>query len=263
MDALLDKLSFPRSVIVSLFFGFWTLLLASIVVLLAGVFRAPRKRLDFIIVNLWTRPMVRWSGVRVHVRGLEHVMSRAKGFLILFNHSSHMDIPILFSSIPRTFNFGAKIELFKIPFFGRAMELCGVLPIDRHNRSKVLKIYQDAISRVNQGESFALAPEGTRQPEPLLGRFKRGPFEFAVNAQMDIVPVVMAGVYHVMPKSTIWINAGRWRRDVYLEVLPPVSTEGLGPDEAESLQDRVREMMLESFTRQMKELEASSPKSLS
>ncbi len=68
------------------------------------------------------------------------------------------------------------------------MELCGVLPIDRGNRNKVMKVYENAIARVNRGEAFALAPEGTRQKQVELGRFKRGPFEFAINAQMDIVP---------------------------------------------------------------------------
>lgn len=263
MDRLTDWLSYPRSFVMTLFMGVWTLFLASIVIFLAAVLGVPRTKLDFIIVNLWTRPMLRFSGVRVHVRGLEHIVSREKGFLILFSHSSHMDIPVLFTSIPRTFNFGAKIELFKVPFFGRAMELCGVLPIDRNNRSGVLKIYNEAVARVNKGESFALAPEGTRQSEPVLGRFKRGPFEFALGGQMDIVPVVIVGAYYVMPKSTLWINAGRWHRDVFLEILPPVRTAGLGLDDAEIVQERVRTQMDESFTRLTSELAAYSPRSLS
>lgn len=236
--------------------------MAAIVILMATVLRVSRKGLDVPILHFWVTPMLWASGVRISARGLERIRDRKKGFLILFNHSSLMDIPVLFKAIPRTFNFGAKIELFKVPFFGRAMELCGALPIDRGNRNKVMQIYKNAIARVDNGESFALAPEGTRQSNPELGRFKRGPFEFAVNAQMDLVPVVIVGAFHVLSRSSIWINAGRWRRQVLVEVLPPVSTQGLSEENLADLQERVRQQMEEAFMRLTKELEASSPKPL-
>jgi 1-acyl-sn-glycerol-3-phosphate acyltransferase len=154
-----------------------------------------------------------------------------------------MDIPVLYAYFPRSFRFGAKIELFKIPFFGKAMELCGVLPIDRSNRNKVMQVYENAIARVKKGEAFALAPEGTRQKEATLGRFKRGPFEFAINAQMDIVPVVLAGAYDVLPKDGVLINVGRWRRKVIVQILPRVSTKGLTIEQVDGLLENVRSQM--------------------
>jgi 1-acyl-sn-glycerol-3-phosphate acyltransferase len=161
-------------------------------------------------------------GIDVEVRGEEFVRKDGKGFLILFNHSSLLDIPVLYGFFPRPFQFGAKVELFKIPLFGKAMELCGVLPIDRSNRYQVMKIYEGAIARVNNGEVFALAPEGTRQESVELGKFKRGPFEFAYNAKMEVVPTVVAGVLHALPKKSVWINLGKWRRKIILQVTPPV-----------------------------------------
>ncbi len=263
MSKLSSSLSYLRSYIISLFFGFWTLLIAAVVVFMAAVLGIGRRGLDRVIVWLWALPMLKFSGVKVDVRGRERVTARQKGFLILFNHSSLIDIPILYAYFPRMFSFGAKIELFKIPFFGRAMELCGVLPIDRSNRNKVMKIYQDAIARVNGGESFALAPEGTRQNEPRLGKFKRGPFEFAVNAQMDIVPVVLAGAFYVLPRSSVWINSGKWSRKVLMEILPPVSTEGMTLEQLENLLEIIRQQMEETFSRLTRELEASSTTPLS
>src|SRR5262249_3071730 len=149
---------------------------------------------DFVCIQMWAKPLLWVSGVKLEIRGRENVAQGGKGFLILFNHSSNYDIPVLFC-FPRSFRFGAKVELFKIPFFGRAMKMCGVLPIDRGNREKVMQVYENAISRVEKGECFALAPEGTRQNQPRIGSFKRGPFEFALNAKMDVVPVVIAGTY--------------------------------------------------------------------
>jgi 1-acyl-sn-glycerol-3-phosphate acyltransferase len=191
----------------------------------------------------WSLPIILLAGVQVEVRGIEHVRKTGKGFLLLFNHTSLLDIPILFGYFPRSFRFGAKIELFKIPFFGADMRACGVLPIDRANRNKVMKVYEEAIARVESGESFALAPEGTRQSAAQLGKFKRGPFEFAINARMDIVPVVVSGVLDVLPKHSVFVNAGRFRRKVIIAIAPPVSAGEYTADTMDDLVEKVRAEM--------------------
>ena len=233
-----------------------TFIMSLVILFLAGVVKN-RKVVDFGIVWLWSMPLIWGSGTKVEVRGRENATGGEKGFLILFNHSSLMDIPVLYAYFPRSFRFGAKIELFKIPFFGKAMELCGVLPIDRANRGKVMKVYDNAIARVNNGEAFALAPEGTRQKEASLGRFKRGPFEFAVNAQMDIVPVVLAGAYDVLPKKALIMNAGKWSRRVILQILPRVKTEGVAIEQVEGILEKVRVQMDPTYIRLNAELGSS------
>lgn len=235
-------LSYPRGLLVTAFMAIHTFVVSIIVLFLAGVVRN-RRIVDIGIVWLWSMPMIILSGTRVEVRGKENAGDDPLGFLILFNHSSLMDIPVLYAYFPRSFRFGAKIELFKIPFFGKAMELCGVLPIDRGNRNKVMQVYENAIARVKNGEAFALAPEGTRQKQATLGKFKRGPFEFAINAQMDIVPVVVAGAYDVLPKDGFLINIGRWRRKIIVQILPRVPTRGISIEQVEGLVDKVRSQM--------------------
>lgn len=250
---LLNLLSYVRGIFVTLFGALHTAFMSVFMVILAATVRS-RRIVDFAIIYIWSLPLVKAAMVEVEVRGAGHVKEDGKGFLILFNHSSLMDIPILYAYFPRSFRFGAKIELFKIPFFGKAMELCGVLPIDRGNRNKVMQVYQNAISRVNNGEAFALAPEGTRQKQTSLGRFKRGPFEFAINAQMDIIPAVLAGVYDVLPRKGVLINVGRWRRKVILEILPRVPTAGLAIEQVDALLENVRAQMDKVFVQANEEL---------
>lgn len=245
--SLLDWISYPRAVFMLVFGSVSTLALSIIVVILAYVTRS-RRLVDFIIVYLWSLPLILFAGVRVKVRGGERVRKTPKGFLILFNHSSLWDIPVLYAYFPRSFRYGAKVELFNIPFFGKAMEVCGILPIDRGNRNKVMQVYQKAIARVENGECFALAPEGTRQEvTDQLGKFKRGPFEFAINAQMDIVPVIVAGALKVLPKHSIWLNVGKFRRKIIVEILPPVSAAEYTMETVEQLQDRVWNAMAPVF----------------
>jgi 1-acyl-sn-glycerol-3-phosphate acyltransferase len=134
-----------------------------------------------------------------------------------------------------------------------------VLPIDRHNRNKVMQVYAQAIARVDNGESFALAPEGTRQPTPELGKFKRGPFEFAINARAQIVPVVLMGAYEVMPRSSILLNVGKWKRKVVMQITPPVATEGYTLESSLELQEKVRAQMVPVFA-ELKREQASATK---
>ena len=244
MRTFLDALSRPRAVAVTIFGFAWTLWM-SVVIITCGALTGRADWLDFLLKHAWCRPILWLGGVKVEVRGVDPELLRAReGFLILFNHSSHLDIMTLFAYFPRGFRFGAKIELFKIPFFGAAMRVCGILPIDRANRGKVLKVYQAAIDRVRRGECFALAPEGTRQPTAKLGPFKRGPFEFAIQAQMPIVPVILAGTNAILPRNSVWLNWGRWRRRVIVQLTPAIAAKDYTSDRSAELQSKVREQML-------------------
>ncbi len=254
MNWILDLLSYPRGFLATVFALLHTAIMSIVILFIAGVIRS-RKVIDFAIIYMWSIPLVKLGGGKVEVRGTETVQDNNKGFLILFNHSSLVDIPVLYAYFPRSFRFGAKIELFKIPFFGKAMQLCGVLPIDRRNRNKVMKVYEEAIARVEKGEAFALAPEGTRMKMVELGKFKRGPFEFAINAQMDIVPVVLAGAYDMLPRDGYLLGAGKWRNKVLLQILPRVSTVGLTLEQADVLVEKVRGQMDPVFRQLSRELE--------
>jgi 1-acyl-sn-glycerol-3-phosphate acyltransferase len=253
LNWILKGLSYPRSVLFTLWALVFTLFM-SVVVLAVAVLIRVRKILDVVIIYGWSRPLVWPAGVRVEVRGAEHIRKTGKGFLILFNHSSLYDIPVLYGYFPRSFRFGAKIELFKIPLFGPAMRACGVLPIDRGNRNKVMQVYDQAISRIHNGECFALAPEGTRQDGIQLGKFKRGPFEFAINAQSDVVPVVLAGALKVLPKHSVWANMGHWRQTVILQITPPIAASEYTIEQSEALQERVRSQMEPVFNQLNAEL---------
>ena len=195
----------------------------------------------------WARPILFFYNVKVVVTGEEN---RPKsGCLYLFNHSSHFDILVLASCLPQPARFGAKIELFKIPLFGRAMLALGVLPITRSERDKVLQLYEDSIKRVHAGESFILAAEGTRQPNPGVGsKFKGGPFIFAVSGQFPIVPVVIRGAAECLPKGDLLACTRHFRHDVTIKILPAISTLGLkDKEDREELKNQVQKIMTTAY----------------
>lgn len=238
-------LSYPRGIFSSLFIVVDTVVMSVVTLFCSYIIKDPYLA-DRLIRKYWARLCLRISGVRVQLRGAD-VERSSKGCLVLFNHTSHVDILVLYGYVPLLIRFGAKIELFKIPFFGAAMTSVGVLPIDRRQRSKVMQIYQAAIPRFAKGESFALAPEGTRQEANELGAFKRGPFEFAIQAGVDVVPVVIAGARHVLPKGHLWVNTGRLFRTVVVDVLDPVPAANWSLDQVDALRDFVRGRMSERY----------------
>lgn len=218
---MITVFSYIRAVLLMLFIPVWTVFYSCVVI---GQFTLGASKSYVVrgIGQIWAKWLLIFSGVQVEIRGAEN-LPREQGFLYLFNHTSHYDIPVIFFASPRFCNFGAKSELFSIPFFGRAIRMTGALEIERTNREKVMRIYKEAEARVASGEVFALAPEGTRKPgRGTLGDFKAGPFFFAVNSKMPLVPLILVGCELVIKKHSIFINTGAWRRKVIFEILPPI-----------------------------------------
>lgn len=238
----LKLLSYPRSLLGLLIFPIHTAF-CSIAIIIVNLTMKNRP-LEDRIVEFWTQNACRIFGVRVEVHGLEN--RPAGGFLYVFNHTSFFDI-FAMNGYLGSFRFGAKIELFNIPVFGPAMRRAGILPIARDRKDEVFKVYKISEARIKAGERFALAPEGTRQNEEKLGRFKTGPFIFAINAQAPIVPVVVKGAAAILPKGHIIPNWGVWSRTITLYILPAVDVREYTIERRPELQDRVRAMMAPYF----------------
>lgn len=200
------------------------------------------------VIRLWGRLWLLVFNVKVVVEKNEFNHG-SEGAIYIFNHQSFYDIFAIHSVLRNTARFGAKIELFKIPVLNIGMRAAGALPIARDNRKEVFKVYAEAQKKFQQKWSFILAPEGTRQSEPQIGRFKRGPFIFAINAQVPLVPIVISGSYDVMPKNSFAINAGKWKRTVRISFLAPIRTEGLTPEQASDLADQARVKFVEEYQR--------------
>lgn len=233
-----------RSVLASALFILNTVIFGSMAVI--GSLFTSNVKFGNWILSTWSG-ITAWSfNIKTHVRGEENLNEH--GHIIVFNHSSHFDIVVILAGIKKTLRFGAKIELYSIPIFGRAMRAVGTLPITRGDREKVLNLYNESISKVKNGMSFCLAAEGTRQPKPGVGeKFKAGPFIFAISGHLPVLPIVLCGVSEILPKGRLLACTDKWRHDAYIDVLRPISTDGLNEDDRRRLQDETREKMVNSY----------------
>ncbi len=203
-----------------------------------------RQDLNDKMLRWWGETSLRLANVNLHLKGLERLPQ--DGSILVFNHMSLFDIIFIYACVPKRIRFGAKVELFRIPIFGQAMRLMGTLPIARQDKHGVLSVYSQAAVRTSRGVSFALAPEGTRQAQPGIGEFKSGPFLLAIEAQAPLIPIVIKGAEKVLSKKA-WFISLRGDRNVVLEVLDPITTKGLTPDDRKSLRDQTRSVMQAAY----------------
>lgn len=230
--------SFLRSLMMTMVYPIFLVFISAVAAVLNIIFNS--RKIDDQIVKFWGQTSCAMFGIGVKVGGLENMPEG--GAILLFNHTSFFDIFSMSAAFPQI-RFGAKIELFSIPVFGFAMRRFGALPIARDRRHEVIKVYEQSTGRLQAGEKFALAPEGTRQNQEKLGPFKSGPFIFAINAQVPLVPIVIKNALPVLPKGQYLPNYKKWTTTIDIQVLPSVETKGFSVDQRDILQKQVREKM--------------------
>ena len=156
----------------------------------------------------WCRMVAVTIGARIHVHGVEQVQA-GRSYVYVANHSSLIDTPALFASLPYQFKIMAKRSLFYVPFMGWHLWSSGNFPIDRGDARKTAKSLKLVIDGVRDGKSLMVFPEGTRTPDGRLQEFKHGAFKIAVRAKVPVVPVAIRGTFELLPKTTLAPHPGR------------------------------------------------------
>ena len=173
----------------------------------------------------WARAQLRASRVRVHVTGADHVQAR-RPYVIIANHASNFDPLVLFASVPTGMTYVAKAELLKVPVFGGIIRRTGAVFVDRGDTQKAVAAMQAAADRVRNGQSVLVFAEGTRSRDGQLKSFKKGGFLLALEAGVDILPVVLQGTNQVLPYGARVPLPG----EVRVTILPPIASGGMPRD---------------------------------
>lgn len=160
-------------------------------------------------LDSWSRRLVEQAQIEIETTGLEHV-DRERSYVVMSNHQSHYDIPVVFQSLGIRVRMIAKTELFKIPVMGRAMLDSGFIELDRSNRRLALVSMRKAKTRILHDQlSVWIAPEGTRSKDGSVGEFKTGGFYLALDAQVPILPVTIIGSIDVLRSGERVVHRGK------------------------------------------------------
>jgi len=197
-----------------------------------------------LVGRFWARSILFLSGVKVSVRGLEHIAPGGP-YLYMANHQSMFDILSLLAYLPVQFRWLAKKELFHIPVFGYAMARAGYVSIDRSDRRAAHKSLLEAAQRIAGGVSVVIFPEGSRSMDGQIQPFKAGGFHLAIRSGRPIVPVVICGAREVMPKGKLRIRPGH----ISVSINAPVDTASRKDKGKKDLMESIRSIMKKDLER--------------
>lgn len=138
---------------------------------------------------------------RVEARGTEHVPSEGP-VLLVANHVSLLDPPLIGGMSRRPLSFMAKEELFRVPLLGWLILHLNARPVRRDNSDP--RALKDALKVLHAGEALLVFPEGTRGPEGAVREAKPGAGMLAVMSGAAVVPVYIRGSGRALPRGRVW-----------------------------------------------------------
>lgn len=157
---------------------------------------------------LWSRLIVWLFGTSTQVEGTENIQT-GQSYVFVCNHSSYFDCWIVYGWLPVIFKWIMKAELRKVPFVGSACKAAGHIFIDRSHPKAASQSLIEAKSRLKNGVSLVIFPEGTRSRDGQVAEFKRGAFQIAFDLELPVVPISISGAHSLMPRGASLVNFGK------------------------------------------------------
>ncbi len=170
----------------------------------------------------WGRAVLDIAEMRLDVRGRDEV-DWSRAYVVMSNHQSLFDIPVIAATVPGSLRFVAKKELFRVPIWGQAMRAARIISIDRQNRRSAMESLREAGEVLHSGIHIWIAPEGTRSFDGTLGPLKKGGFMLAIDTGTPILPMTISGTHNARRKHERGIQKGA---RVAVRFGKPISVEG-------------------------------------
>jgi len=145
--------------------------------------------------------------------------------LIVSNHSSYIDTPILAYAIGRPVVFLAKEELFRIPVLSVLLQLTRCIKVTK--RCSHYTMIRRVEERLSDGYAVAIYPEGTRTQEEEVKNIRLGTSYISAVSRTKILPVALVGTGKVLPKGTIVPKYQKLEVRIGTIIEPPLSRDRL------------------------------------
>ncbi|MES2777921.1 MAG: lysophospholipid acyltransferase family protein [Bacteroidota bacterium] len=174
------------------------------------------------ISRWWMRVFLFLIGCPFKIYGKEN-FKKGQNYVVIGNHNSLMDVPLLTPFLPGGNKTIAKKALAKTPLFGWIYARGSVL-VDRNSDASRSKSFDDMRKVLSSGLNMLIYPEGTRNRtgDPLKS-FYDGAFRLATHSQKDIMPVCIFGTSKALPVHKPFYLMPTVLR-VY--ILPPIPVAG-------------------------------------
>ncbi len=128
-------------------------------------------------------------------------LPKTGGVVVVSNHGSHLDPPILGHALGRPVAFMAKSELFRVPILASIISACGAYPVKRGAGDR--EAFRTASNRLNEGWATGVFLDGTRQENGRVNEPKAGAALLAGRTGCPILPVAIVNSHRAFPKGSI------------------------------------------------------------
>lgn len=167
--------------------------------------------------------------------GFEKLLHLKEPVILVANHASHMDTPVILSALPRRLRKRTAVAAAADYFYKNRLVawlvslLFNTVPIERMGGGTKDAGHLDKL--LSDGWNLLLYPEGTRSRGNGLGRVRRGAAVLASHHNLSIVPIRVTGTAEAMPPGAVWprrlrgrLFSRRHRVEVtFGEPIPPLS----------------------------------------
>ena len=192
------------------------------------------------LAQQWSRMLLAVCFVTCEVEGAEKLDPEAS-YVVVSNHSSYMDIPVLYTAVPLQIRFFAKKELFSIPLLGWHLSRAGHLPVVRGDVRASLNSMSDGAKWIRERNiSVLLFPEGGRSEEGIRP-FKEGAAYIAIKAGVPVVPVGIVNMRGVLPMHSLLLRPAH----VKVVIGDPIETINMTPRDRAQLNETMHDRVVE------------------
>lgn len=166
----------------------------------------------FVAQRLILRPIVH-STVRVSVEGEANLEGLEPPYIVISNHSSHLDAPLLVTALPwritRHMATAVAADYFYRQRWRRTLTsfFFNSYPVERGRGKK--REAGLSVTLLRENVALAIFPEGTRSRTGQMGPFKPGVAALARALRVPVLPLALVGAHDAMPPGSSWPKKGR------------------------------------------------------
>jgi 1-acyl-sn-glycerol-3-phosphate acyltransferase len=175
---------------------------------------------------------------RVRYSGLRNIPTKG-GVLVVCNHQSALDPPLVGMASPRRMNYLARETLFRFAPLSWLIRSLDAIPVDREGIG--LGGLKESLRRLKRGEMVLIFPEGTRTGDGEIAAFRPGFTALAVRSGAAILPAAIEGAFAAWPRHCVLPRLGR----IHVYYGPPLSSREVKgwthPELLAEIERRVRE----------------------
>lgn len=147
------------------------------------------------VVARWAKTLLKKIGITLQLHGEDNLPGPGEAAVLVANHQSYLDIPILLSIVSPPPAILAKKELGKIPILGYWIRQLGCVLVNRNDARSGIEAIRQSQTVIMSGKSFAIFPEGTRSKSAGFGEFQAGAVHIATKTGASIAPIFIDGSY--------------------------------------------------------------------